>query len=194
MFGDPHILTLDGYQYTFNGKGEFILIQTQPQVFSLQGRMEQAIDANGSPALGTVFTALLAKQHTSNTTVQFQVNPKDGSLLILVNGETIEFDGVPILEYEGVTLFDEGNNSVHAFFSSRASIEVTVANNMLSLIAAALPESLKRTTSGLMGNFNGIKSDDLKPRNQNTFISITENSSTIHRTFGITCKLELWLY
>ena len=39
MFGDPHLLTLDGHQYTFNGRGEFILIETRDDRFTLQGRM-----------------------------------------------------------------------------------------------------------------------------------------------------------
>lgn len=36
MFGDPHMVTLDGLKYTFNGKGEFTLIETTNNSFSLQ--------------------------------------------------------------------------------------------------------------------------------------------------------------
>ena len=165
-----------------------MLIRTLPQVFSLQGRMEQPIDADGSSALGTVFTAIVAKQHSSNTTVQFQVNSNDSSLMILLNGEKVDFDGISVLEFEDVAIFDKENNSVQAIFSSRASVEVRMSNSMLSSIAVALPESLKSTTSGLMGNFNGIKSDDLKPRKGNTVITAMESPEAMHKTFGITCK------
>ena len=43
MWGDPHITTLDGRTYTFNGWGEYILLQYSPPdngtTFSLQARM-----------------------------------------------------------------------------------------------------------------------------------------------------------
>ena len=98
IYGDPHIVTLDGHKYTFNGKGEFILIQTTSYVFALQGRMEQAIDPEGTPSPGTVFTAIVAKQVSSNTSVQFEVNPNEDSLLVMVDAMSEEFDGVSILE------------------------------------------------------------------------------------------------
>ena len=37
--GDPHITTLDGFKYTFSGKGEFLLIDHVNGRFTLQGRM-----------------------------------------------------------------------------------------------------------------------------------------------------------
>ena len=55
-FGDPHITTLDGRAYTFNGWGEYILLQFIPPnngtAFSLQGRM---VPLNGTSA--TQFSA-----------------------------------------------------------------------------------------------------------------------------------------
>ena len=32
-------MTLDLHKYTFNGKGEFVLIETNDESFTLQGRM-----------------------------------------------------------------------------------------------------------------------------------------------------------
>ena len=42
--GDPHYTTFDGRYYTFNGFGEFILVEALPEesntpVFTLQGRL-----------------------------------------------------------------------------------------------------------------------------------------------------------
>ena len=39
--GDPHITTLDSKSYTFNGKGEYILLQADSIDFSLQARTDQ---------------------------------------------------------------------------------------------------------------------------------------------------------
>ena len=85
MYGDPHIVTLDGHKYTFNGKGEFTLVETHDDSFTLQGRMEQAVGGNGT-ATGTVFTSIVAQQVEGGVErrVEFQVN-QQGDLDVLVN-------------------------------------------------------------------------------------------------------------
>ena len=69
-FGDPHLVTLDGYKYTFNGKGEFILVETTDEGFILQGRMVEqprSNDSNQTISGGTVFGAFVAKVNNSDT-------------------------------------------------------------------------------------------------------------------------------
>ena len=46
-WGDPHITTLDGYQYTFNGWGEYILLKVEDQ-FELQGRTSPFNNTNAT--------------------------------------------------------------------------------------------------------------------------------------------------
>ena len=41
-FGDPHFVTFDGADYTFNGKGEFTMVVEEESGFELQVRTEQA--------------------------------------------------------------------------------------------------------------------------------------------------------
>ena len=50
-WGDPHITTLDGYVYTFNGWGEYVLVKMDSE-FELQGRTSPV---NNSDA--TMFSA-----------------------------------------------------------------------------------------------------------------------------------------
>lgn len=42
VFGDPHIHTFDGLEYTFNGRGEFVLVRadTLKHKLDVQGRFE----------------------------------------------------------------------------------------------------------------------------------------------------------
>ena len=88
MYGDPHIVTLDLFKYTFNGKGEFILIETDDDSFTLQGRMIEVNGSSGNSAPGTVFSAIVAKQNDSDT-VQFELTA-DIKLIVLVNGDSFE--------------------------------------------------------------------------------------------------------
>jgi len=57
--GDPHISTTDGFTYTFNGLGEYILLSS-PQ-FQLQGRTG-VVQNNGVDQPATAFTSFVAKQ------------------------------------------------------------------------------------------------------------------------------------
>lgn len=45
--GDPHITTLDGYSYTFNGVGEFFYMKTMDETFHSHIRFEQFQKENG---------------------------------------------------------------------------------------------------------------------------------------------------
>ncbi len=67
VYGDPHIVTLDGFKY---GKGEYLLAQVD-DVFSFQGRMTQAVNPQGDQVGASVLFAV-AMSDGSNV-VQFQV-------------------------------------------------------------------------------------------------------------------------
>ena len=162
--GDPHLVTLDGYQYTFNGRGEFTLIETSNSSFILQGRMVDIASQNGGAAQATVFSAIVAREVDSDT-VQFEVSAND-DIAALVNGVVVDFTVVE-QEFKNVTVTNLGNNTLSAAFSSGAYLEVQQENNILSSVVVSLPESYKGiTTEGLLGTFNGDTSDDLKPKSE----------------------------
>lgn len=66
LFGDPHINTLDGHQYTFNGYDEYVLlrINTTDKQFELQARTDLAERANGTTINATIFSAFAARDDT----------------------------------------------------------------------------------------------------------------------------------
>lgn len=68
-FGDPHITTLDGFDYTFNGYGEYTMIKinTSTTSFTLQARTELATTENGTTINATIFSAFAAKDQTGST-------------------------------------------------------------------------------------------------------------------------------
>ena len=81
--GDPHITTLDEKKYTFNGLGEYMLlkVETENVTFSLQGRTERAITANGTVTNATIFSAFAAKDNTdASVQVELSANKSGNSL------------------------------------------------------------------------------------------------------------------
>ena len=73
-FGDPHLITFDGVEYTFNGYGEYHILQVAGPDFNLQGRMQPLIDEFGNANRGTVYTAFAMKE-TNSDAVQVILQP-----------------------------------------------------------------------------------------------------------------------
>ena len=197
VYGDPHIVTLDGYKYTFNGKGEFTLIETPGDRFTLQARMVEATGVGGGAVEATVFSALVAKQNDSDT-VQLELSRR--GIDARVNGMRVDFEDVVQQSFNNVTLFDVGNKTIEAIFSSGILISAKEENGIISVLLVSLSNSYLGITRGLMGIFNGDTSDDLIPKGSSEPISLNSSLETIHRLFGITCKsivngiLKLGLY
>ena len=72
MFGDPHFKTLDGANYTFNGIGEYVMVDAQNGNFQLQARTSLA---QGNSTIATIFTAGAAKEEHASTV---EVRVKEG--------------------------------------------------------------------------------------------------------------------
>ena len=45
--GDPHIVTLDGLNYTFNGEGDFVLLQDTNGTVKVHVHASRAVDIDG---------------------------------------------------------------------------------------------------------------------------------------------------
>ena len=86
FFGDPHIGTLDGGSYTFNGYGEYTMmkINAGDVQFELQARTDLAVSANGTTINATIFSAFVAKDQ-SGASMQIELSrDKDSELWYLV--------------------------------------------------------------------------------------------------------------
>ena len=187
-FGDPHLVTLDGHKYTFNGKGEFILVETTDEGFILQGRMVEqprSNDSNQTISGGTVFGAFVAKENNSDT-VQFEINQQ--GLVALVNGDLVDFGMVVSQRFANVTVSDNGNGTLSADFTSGNSIQVTERNGIISDILITISNKYFNRTRGLLGQFNGDTTDDLRPANSSVPLPLDSSPEMIHYRFGLTCE------
>ena len=187
--GDPHIKTLDGKQYTFNGLGEYILLQTSNTSFMLQARTMHAIKNGSLSAAATVFAGIATTEPDADV-VQFTLNSTFNGIDILVN-ESISFtmDDLALnqsREFTNVEVAKISNRSIAAIFTSGISVEVTLLIEMLTISCSA-PEEIKGDTAGLLGTWNDNINDEFK-RPDGTYIDINSTESQIFYNFG-----QLWM-
>lgn len=79
-FGDPHITTLDGLDYTFNGYGEYIMLTVNKGTvqFDLQARTDLVSTENGTIVNATIFSAFVAMDQTGSV-VQIELSKNKSS-------------------------------------------------------------------------------------------------------------------
>ncbi|XP_033127135.1 protein mesh-like [Anneissia japonica] len=194
MNGDPHIQTLDGLPYTFNGHGEYVLMNSLDGMFMMQGRTEP-LQVAGDVTNATRFTAIAA-QYNNGTNVHVSLNEIRGLAVHVTDSDSqwsqIRFDLTPIWYDAGITIFYSKKTnvtsvSVTVAFDFGLVFTVEAANDIMSIVAVG-PEIMRGNTSGLLGNWNDDVTDDLQTPNGDY---LTSNSSIrdIHYNFGEKCKI-----
>ncbi|XP_017783258.1 PREDICTED: protein mesh isoform X2 [Nicrophorus vespilloides] len=200
VFGDPHIVTFDDYEYTFNGLGEFALVRTENKDIRLdvQGRFEQMpMNAYGE-VRATQLTSVAARGNFS-TVIEVRRRPADASwryrLDVLANGRRIYFDrpSLKVQHFPGVLVYTPfyilNQSEVIMMFDSGAGVEV-IENQGYLTARTFLPWKFINQTRGLFGNWSYDRRDDLVTPT-GTIIPITENINdfeNIYKDFG-----KLWM-
>lgn len=184
--GDPHIITLDQTEYTFNGVGEFILLESTLHDVIFQGRMEKLSGRNAS-----VFTAFAMRGDLSPA-VQVGRSP-EGQTLVLINGTQFQVthgnEVIPRFSFEGFHIDLNGDLSkLRVTYKFGLSIEIVILSKIMSY-TVFLSEKFKGKTRGLLGNFNDDPNDDFILPNGD-ILSTNSSLQQIHYDFGLKWGLE----
>ena len=109
--------------------------------------MIEATGADGDAVQATVFSAIVGKQNDSDA-VQFELSRR--GIDTRINGSRVDFEDVKEQKFNNVTVFDVGNKTVEAIFSSGVLISAKEENGIISVLLVSLSNSYVGLTRGLM--------------------------------------------
>ena len=191
VVGDPHFITFDGTRYTFNGYGEFTLLQTDSGQFTIQGRMEPFPDN----ASGSILTALAVNYDGDRINiVTNEAGPNRGGLDVYLNDNHITPEYLPKMYFNKFMLGYNTSRILRVLFLNGVQLECQTSNGNITQFLVGVPSSLKGQVSGLFGTYNGDMADDLSPLTSSGSLGSplqTTNIETVHSEFGLSCKQEV---
>lgn len=210
FWGDPHMMTMDGKKYTFNGWGEYILMKTVNDTFILEGRTEPAVNSTA-----TIFSAFAMVEFDGSNDFARRM-PRSSIIHVELKGDkmvvkaccsgnlsrsapeswtdyTTEYEAlnnVSSIALTNVQIRRPDNETVLAAFTSRISVSVKLQKSLLAVLFSA-PPRYQGATGGLLGRWDQNVSNDFVARN-GTEISINATDRQIHDV-SQTCEYALLL-
>uniref|UniRef100_A0A6P7FJN2 Protein mesh isoform X1 n=1 Tax=Diabrotica virgifera virgifera TaxID=50390 RepID=A0A6P7FJN2_DIAVI len=202
VYGDPHFVTFDDVEYTFNGKGEFALVKsvTQTDNLEIQGRFEQMDPNTYGEVRATQLTSVVAK---GNNTIAIEVRrrPLDSRwryrLDVIADNRRLYFDrpSLKFQHFQGVTIYTPSyilnQSEVIIMFDNGAGMEV-VDNQGFMSARVFLPWSFINKTIGLFGNWSFNKEDDftLPDGSRAAIVNNINDMERVYNDFGSKWMLE----
>ncbi|XP_064612337.1 uncharacterized protein LOC135476257 [Liolophura sinensis] len=188
FWGDPHIQTLDKKDYTFNGWGEYTMLELlsgETTAFVLQARTGRVKDGNGNFTNATIFTGFAVKDYVNTANVQIELSNDRKGLLLYVDGEDYSLnyrDDRPFPFGGNVSIVKLGTSTLSFSFLTGLSFNVSVGEEVLD-ITLTLPGTSEYTTRGLLGVSDGDVNNDFTLPN-GTILDINSTEEEIYYRFG----------
>uniref|UniRef100_A0A2I3GT35 Sushi domain containing 2 n=1 Tax=Nomascus leucogenys TaxID=61853 RepID=A0A2I3GT35_NOMLE len=157
-FGDPHFVTFDGTNFTFNGRGEYVLLEAVLTDLRVQARAQPGTMSNGMETRGTGLTAVAVQEGNSDV-VEVRLANRTRGLEVLLNQDVLSFTEQSWMDLKGMFLSVAAGDRVSIMLASGAGLEVSVQGPFLS-VSVLLPEKFLTHTHGLLGTLNNDPTDD----------------------------------
>ena len=204
MWGDPHFDTVDGKRFTFNGLGEFTLLNSPSNNLNIQARLQKYETTSA-----TVLTAIAIK-HRNCTIIQLEMNKEFGTYVLYLDdderssilpevGELIVITDSDVYFGDSLSSVDPSNfNNVYMLNDNDTFVIVSQSDAILRIskeftffyIVLELGEGFINNTEGLLGNFDRDSSNDFLLPN-GTILSNNLNEEQVYYQFGLKCKLDI---
>lgn len=202
-WGDPHFESVDGKSFTFNGLGEYTLLEAAMNKLYIQVRLTRYLNTNG-----TVLSAVTMKNGDSQRVqVEASSSPGADQLLLYTNGveHSIPSNQGILLVTESEVLTEQLLRTVNVDTTEEDTILLRNNNNTLLLTTPSqvifsvarqqsflyailqLGPTFGATTRGLLGTYNNDPEDDFQ-RPDGSTIPSTSSEQTIFSDFGLKCK------
>ncbi len=159
-YGDPHIVTFDGYRYSFQTVGEFVLVQTKDGGFRVQVRQ------GAVPGRQLSLNTGVAMQVGNSRVAVYSKDFPDGNANtpVWVDGRPVNLEGSLELSGGGSIQGGNGNYLVQWPTGEQVGIsKLSVAGMEFMNVTPAVPEQAGRYR-GLLGNLDNNPEDDLQTR------------------------------
>lgn len=165
VFGDPHIVTLDGLGYDFQAVGEYILVETvnasDPNGFQVQVRFE--------PLPGSDLVSVTTRMAVTvgGRVIEIDANTADSVFIdgVALTAEQIALGAVDVDSDGTADLFINGDEVTIVLNALNEQLKIKVNDGSLN-VCVFLDESHQGLVRGLMGDADGdgTRSDDLALR------------------------------
>ncbi|XP_063236326.1 protein mesh isoform X2 [Bacillus rossius redtenbacheri] len=202
VFGDPHVITFDNLEYTFNGKGEFVLVRAvlRDTELNVQGRFEQLPNNFYGEVMATQLTSIAA-QDNSSSVIEVRLRPSHAQwryrMDVFADGRRVYFDRTSLRSqhFFGVTVYQPSyvlnQSQIVIMFESGAGVEV-VENRGYMTARVYLPWTFINQTLGLFGNWSFDVTDDFTlPNGQISGVSTNINNfQRLHQDFALRWMLD----
>jgi alpha-tubulin suppressor-like RCC1 family protein len=156
--GDPHLTTLDGLRYDFQGHGEFIVVKSSTDNFEIQARQEDAYK-KGNVTLNTAVAVRVGADVICLTAKpdRFFINNQPQNWATFTTQALKDGGSVTKVNTEMVNVKNQNGDVVSINFHGSYLLDYSVS----------LAENRIGKVSGLLGNFDGNANNDIAVRDGN---------------------------
>lgn len=181
--GEPHLKTFDGLRYDFQAVGEFILARNTKGDFEVQTRQQPWPDARDV----SMNTAVAMKVGTAKVEIQLV----DSEVRLLINGKKAPLQDSK-LEDGSITVKQTSGwrsiNVIRVTWKDGSSVTTNRIGTFALDVIVDPSESNAKIMEGLLGNYNGDSTDDLKPKGSST--SVKPDFEILYPSFADSWRVD----